>query len=728
MAFDKISFIKTKSPFVHEYTGKNSAPLFRKKFTLDDVKEAKLYVCGLGIAYYYINGVSVSDNLFTAPLSDYRKTLWYNIYDVSHLLKKGENVIAVWCGNGWYNEDVVTRDWKHCEAEWRDKPKFILRLDVDGKTAITSNEEWKCKDESAVIFNALRSGEHFDARLYDEKWADVDYDDADWEYAVVDTNPPKGIFRECKCEPITEFEEYKPQSVYKISDNSFVFDIGQHIAGYVRLTANCEAGRELTIRYGEELNEDYTLQLNNMNSMYEHSDFQTDKFICGDKKMTWSPKFTYHGLRYIVVEGINSPDEVEISGVFVHQAVETRTEFECSDEFLNKLFKAGRYAVYSNMYYSMTDCPSREKLGWTNDIQMSAEQVLLDFKAEKVLTKWLQDIYDAMKESGELPGVVPSHGWGYAWGNGPVADGCLFELPYRIYERTGDKQVLIDSLPYFERYLNYVDTRREDGFINFGLSDWAKPGFLADWQHCDIPLALINGCLEYKFANIAALAADFSGVDKTKYVERAEKMKALTKATFINENGECTINKQTAVAMLVVYGMYDNIEPLKEQLKKAVEEKNMHHDCGIVGGRAILWALVKCGLCEYAYDMLTVEGYPGYRDLYEQGATALCEYWEWFEHADSKNHHMYSDFMSWLMQNVVGIKANYEKVEISPYYFAKLDYAKGSYDTGNGNVEVSWFRKDGKVELTVIVPDKTLVYYDGKILNPGQNKFVTEEK
>lgn len=728
MTFEKIGFIRTKAPFVHEFTGKNPAPMFRKKFMLEDVSDAKLYVCGLGIAYYYINGVPVSDNLFTAPLSDYRKTLWYNTYDVSHLLKKGENVIAVWCGNGWYNEDVVTSGWKHCDAEWRDNPKFILRLDVDGDTAVVSDHSWKCKNNTAIVFNALRSGEHFDARLYDEKWADLDYDDSSWETAVVDTNPPKGIFRECKCEPITEFEEYKPQNVYKISENRYVFDIGQHIAGYARLTASCEAGRLLTIRYGEELNDDYTRQLNNMQSMYPSSEFQTDKFICGDKKITWSPRFTYHGFRYIEIEGIKSSDEIEICGVFVHQSVDTRTEFECSDEFLNKLFKAGQYAVYSNMYYNMTDCPTREKLGWTNDAHMTAEQILLDFKAEKVLTKWLQDIYDAMKESGELPGIVPSHGWGYAWGNGPVADGCLFELPYRIYERTGDKSVLTDSLPYFERYLNYIDTRKDNGFVNFGLSDWAKVGFLADWQHCDIPLELINGCLEYKFAMIAALAADFSGADKTNYVDRAEKMKSLVKSTFIAKNGECTVDKQTAVAMLICYGMYDDLAPLKAQLKKLVEEKNMHHDCGIVGGRYILWALSKCGLDEYAYDMLTVEGYPGYKEWFALGGTSLCEYWEWFEHADSKNHHMYSDYMSWLVQNVVGIKADYKEIKISPYYFAKLDYAKGSYDTENGKVEVCWKRNDGKITLTVVVPEYVLVYYDNNALKAGENKFVIEEK
>lgn len=171
----------------------------------------------------------------------------------------------------------------------------------------------------------------------------------------------------------------------------------------------------------------------------------TDKVICSGKPIVWSPKFAYHGFRYIEIEGLETADEVIVEGVFVHQAVELRTQFECSDDFLNKLFRGGIMATYSNMFYSITDCPTREKLGWTNDAQASCEQILTDFKAEDVLNKWLQDIRDAMREDGAMPGIIPTPGWGFHWGNGPVSDGVLFEIPYRIYLHTGNGSPLLES-------------------------------------------------------------------------------------------------------------------------------------------------------------------------------------------------------------------------------------------------------------------------------------------
>ena len=189
-------------------------------------------VCGLGYAYYYINGTAVSGDRFTAPVSDYNKTLWYNTYDVTDLLKEGENVIAVWCGNGWYNEEFKT-SWDYDAAVWRDLPKFILRLDINGQKVAVSDETWKCCPDSAVWFNALRSGEYFDARKFDPGWITSEFDDRDWAQAITDTTPPSGVFRECKCEPIREFETYQPAQITRISEGKYLFDLGQNVRCFV---------------------------------------------------------------------------------------------------------------------------------------------------------------------------------------------------------------------------------------------------------------------------------------------------------------------------------------------------------------------------------------------------------------------------------------------------------------------------------------------------------------
>lgn len=734
MIFDGVSFIKPGVCFEREFKKHNYAPMFRKKFSADSIREGKLYVCGLGYAYYYINGVPISEDKFTAPVSDYNKTLWYNIYDVTDLLQDGENVIAVWCGNGWYNEEFKTA-WNHDAAAWRDLPKFILRLDINGQAAVVSDESWKCCADSAIWFNALRSGEYFDSRKFDSEWINLEFDDQSWAGAIMDRNSPTRVFRECKCEPIREFETYQPVQITRISEHKYLFDLGQNISGYIRLGVTGQAGQLLTIRYAEQVQDDMSLQLNHMPELYKDSahEFQTDKFICSGKRTVWSPRFTYHGFRYVEIEGLTSLEDVEVCGVFVHQAVEKRSEFECSDEFLNQLFRAGQYSVYANMFYMLTDCPTREKLGWANDAQSSAEQIMTNFKAERFFEKWIYDIYDAMDEQGALPGIIPTAGWGFEWGNGPVSDGVLFELPYRIYLHTGNCLPLTNSLPFFNRYLDYVRTREEiDGFVGFGLDDWARPGqgHPKECEVPEVPAKFINALLIRNFYQIAALAAELSGKSETEYLERADKIKKLVMSVFLDEIGRCKVNKQTAVAMLIYYDVYEKLEPLKTQLQELIEAKNFHHDCGMVGLRRLYMALNKCGLEEYAYRVITAKGYPGYREWFDQGAVTLWEMWDWQDHNDSKNHHMYSDFMSWMVKTILGIRQDkqvpgFKKVSVDPYYFEQIEYAKGCCVTNAGTIVVFWKKEGNQVRLEVEVPVGVTAFHRDVLLPEGKS-IITE--
>ena len=588
MVFENAVFIKPDVNFKREYTGRNYAPMFRKSIYLNSTEDALLYVCGLGYGYYYINGKPVSADLFTAPVSDYRKTLWYNKYTVSKFLKQGWNTIAVICGNGWYNEEFVTK-WHTESAKWRDLPKFILRLEIAGETVLVTDDTWRCSPDSAIFFNALRSGEYFNSNLYEPDWIKEGYDDSLWQYAAKDTTPPTGKFRECMCEPIREHEIYKPVKIYKTGKFKYVFDMGQNISGYVRLTVCGKKGDVLTIRYSELLDPDKSLNINNMNRLYlGQSPFMTDKFICSGKRFTWSPRFAYHGFRYIEIDGVRDIDDIEVQSVFVHQAVERRTSCECSDELINKLFDMGIKSSWSNMFYSLTDCPTREKFGWTNDAQASCEQMLTNFSIENLLLKWHRDILDAMLPDGSLPGIVPTAGWGYGWGNGPVSDGVLFEIPYRVYLHTGNSEPLVSSIEYFDRYLDYLDKKADEkGLVDFGLGDWACPG-LKD----DIPVTFINTVLMYKFNYISGLAAKLSGSGREKhYQNNMDRLKLLINDIFTDESGRCIIDRQTAVAMLIYNELGDNKEALAQQLKELVEKTDYHISCGMVGMRRLLIAL-----------------------------------------------------------------------------------------------------------------------------------------
>jgi len=720
--FEKINFIKADMPFVREYDREKSpCVMFRKKFEIDDFKSAKVYVCGLGYGYYYINGKKITEDLFTAPVSDYNKTLWYNSYDVTEFLQKGENIFTVICGNGFYNEAIKT-SWDHYNALWRDNPKFILNLEVDGETALVSNATWKCTADTPVVFNQLRSGEHFDSRLYDPKFNQLDFDDSSWGYAIIDNTPPKGSLRECLCEPIRECAEYKTIDIVQTEAKRYVFDIGQNISGYIRLKIkpeNGKSGDKLIIKYSETVNDDYNLQYNGMTSgyFYPESEFMTDKFICNGEDFIWSPMFVYHGFRYIEITGIKNPDYDTVTGIFVHQDIKTISDFECSNESLNKLFKIGRMATYSNLFYMPTDCPTREKLGWANDAQASAEQMLTNFDIVNLFKKWNIDILDSMREDGSVPGIIPTGGWGYQWGNGPVSEGILFEVPYRIYWHTGDKSLLIQSLPYFERYFEFLESRKEsDGLIDFGLDDWACP------EATKTPRKLINQVLLIKFLRIANMAAHFAG-DKDlseKYLAEANNAVKLFFDNYMNSDGTCKINEQTAVAMTIL-GVCAPSEPLKNQLKNLVENRDFHHNCGMVGLPHLYRALNACGLAEYAYKIITAKGYPSYTRWLDCGATTL---WETWQPSNSKNHHMYSDFMSWIMKTLVGInivEAGYEKVEINPEFISELEFCRGHIDSPKGKIEVDWNRIDDKIILEVTVPEKVIAVYNEKQLNAGKN-------
>lgn len=727
MPFENASFIKPPIKFDATYRRKNPAPLFRKNFVLESIpKRSILSICGLGYAYCYVNGKKITSDLFCAPASDYRKTLWYVEYDITKFLLQGENAVAVICGNGWYNEEF-TSSWNHNEAEWRDLPKFILSITADGSRILSSDATWKCQSETATVFNALRSGETFDARLYDSRMLELDYDDCHWSTAIVDDSAPLGVFRKCTCEPIREHEILTPKSVIQTAENKFVFDIGQNISGYIRLTATGVCGQEIVIRYAELLDESNSREINHMDRFYKQSDIQTDRFICSGSTVTWSPMFTYHGFRYIEIEGIRSPEEITVKAVFVHQAVNRRTEFECSDESINALFRAGQVSSYSNMFYLISDCPTREKMGWLNDIQMSCQQFCTDFDVRALLKKWLIDIYDAQRADGALPGIVPTPGWGYDWGNGPVSDGAMFEIPYRLYLHSGDATELINSIPYFKRYLDYLKTLEgENGHISYGLDDWAPP-------HKDsvVPSIFINDVLRIKFYRIYALALELASKSAEAEKNHVNDLVSRAKSHWIDQNGYCIINELTAVSMLLVYGLFDRLEPLKQQLKQRFEELNFHHNCGMVGMRHLPDAFNLCELKEYAMMLVTKDGFPSYRNWLVAGATTLWE--KWFldnsHGSNSRNHHMYSHFMAWIIETVLGIR--HDKTDpfapeftLSPYYFEHLTYAKGSYRSDSGTVSVYWRKTEGSIILSVSVEGDTAVNYGGQRLNAGTYEFI----
>ena len=723
IAFQHSFFIKPKENFKKEFLEKNPAPIYFKQFQIEVLpRKAELRICALGMGYAYVNQKQVGCDLFAAPPSNYHKRLWYMQYDITSLLNKGNNNIAILCGNGFLNEDMKNA-WNSTDASWRDFPKVMAEIIVDNEVYLSTDETWDYTLESPYLMNRYRQGVLYDSRISAPD--SNSFNRIDWKKAQKDDFAPQGTLTLYNSEPIRELKVLEPISIEKKNDTTYIIDFGINMSGYIRLFAEGNSGDKIKIRYAETLTETGELYTESiMQRVYfPEGEFATEWFICNGFPFEWSTKFSYYGFRYAEVSCENIQAIKKALGVFVAQDIKNRSGFECSDLFLNKLFSCGIQATKSNLFYMPTDCPTREKYGWMNDAQSSSEQILTNFHAENMFMQWNVNICDAFTDEKGLPGIVPTHGWGYDWGNGPVSDGSLFEHVYRVYLHSGDKSGLIYNLPYFKRYFTFLKNKEdENGFVNFGLHDWANPNKNAKTT----PREFINAILRIKFNRIAALAAKLAGESEEEFLMEEKRQISIIKKNWILPDGSCSIKEQTALAMLIYYGLYDDLEPLKHQLKECIETADYHHNCGMVGLRYLYMALNACGLQEDAMRIITAKGYPSYCEWIQRGATTL---WEMWDCALSRNHHMYSDVLSWMMKTIVGISPNdnaatFDKMKIKPYFFKMLNFARGYYDAPYGRVFVEWERVGKTIQLKITSPCNNYLYYDDTPLAKGVTEFV----
>ena len=584
---------------------------------------------------------------------------------------------------------------------------MIAELEVDGDIVLRTDDSWKCSMDGPIVYNQIRGGECYDARLT-QAFESPDYDDSRWPQAVIDRNPPTGVFRPRCIPPVVEAEVLTAKEIIDCGNGRFIFDFGINMSGYARLSVCQKSGDKLELFYGEDRDGD-RIWPPYRGGHYPVSEYQTDFVICSGKPFVWSPTFSYHGFRYIQVTGLEKADQETVKAVFIHQGFGQAGHFRCSDERLNRLFAAGIQANWSNFVLKPTDCPTREKLGWANDLQMSAEQMLLHFDIADFFRHFLQNARDVMREDGCLPGIIPTDVWGYHWGNGPVSEGVMFELSWQLYRYTGDPSELIKNLPWFRRSLDYFKSQENDaGFCDYGLCDWLPPEHPAE---SPVPRDMITGALVVHLLDIACHAAYLAG-DETAQAElhaeynlyRSRYMQA-----FLTADGRCVMDHQSPVAMIIAFGLYDDLAPLAAQLKQLVEAADFHHDCGMVALRRLYDALTICGLPEYAYRIITAEGYPSYYGWMDQGATTL---WEAWDGSGSHNHHMYSDFMRWLTQNIAGIQSaepGMRRVQFRPIFVPQLDFCEGS----SRGWRLFWHRTAEGISVEFTVPEGCVGIYNG---------------
>ncbi len=717
------------------------APCFRRVFWVDKIGTAVLTLCGLGFYRLYVNGHHLTRGLLSPYISNPDHILYYDSYDIAPYLQQGQNVIALLLGNGMQNS-IGGRIWQFDDARFRAVPKLALACemtDESGNPMSFEADERFVTHPSPILFDDLRAGEFYDAVLEQSLagWTDVGYDDSTWT-AAIRTETPRGECRLCAVPPILPQKELPPLSVTanavaiqppsrpdrlpviplpEEEKHGYLYDFGINTAGLVRLRIKGRRGQKVSLQFGECLNGQGELYLNSANFLPERYAHRVEYICKGDGEETYTPSFTYFGFRYCLVSGIDEAQATSelLTCIVMHTQMEQRGTFSCSDPVANRLWEATLVSDLANFYHFPTDCPHREKNGWTGDAVLSAEQMMMALSPEINFREWLHSIRHAMREDGALPGVVPTGAWGFNL-TGTAWDAVIVELPYMTWLYRGDTEILKENAAAILRYLHYLTTRMDRrGLVRIRLGDWCPVA--RDVARSKASLEATDAMICMDICRKAETVFRVLGMQpQADFAHTLRKsLRASVRRYLLDESGIALCDHtQTSQAMAIYYGVFEPSEQSAafDKLLGYIDAQGGSFDCGVLGLRVIFHVLSRFGRTDLAYRMMTKDEFPSYGYWLKEGATSL---WETFRPTFDKtaegsfNHHFMGDIISWFMKNLVGIQMNpYEEdaneVRLAPKFIDALDHAEGSHCAVGGKIEVEWHRKGEDILYTATLP------------------------
>jgi alpha-L-rhamnosidase len=722
-------------------TGETGAsPLLRKTFDAKGpIKRARAYVSGLGYYELRLNGAKVGDRVLEPAFTNYDRRVLYTTYDVTAQLKQGKNAVGAMLGTGWYDVRTVA-EWHFHEASWRDRPKLLVELRIDyadgSSDRVFTDETWKTA-AGPITFDSVYCGENYDARREQPGWDAAGFDDAAWSPAKL-VAAPKGKLVSQQMPPIRVVDTLAPKKITEPKPGVFIFDFGQNFAGVPQLTVDGHAGTTVKLRCAERVAADGTLDTAAIDvfvKKFGNEQFQEDRYtLRGDGgKEVYAPRFTYHGFQYIEVTGFpGKPTLANLRGLVLHTDLRTVGEFECSNDLLNKIWRAGRWSYLNNAHGYPTDCPTREKNGWTGDANLASETGLLNFDGVTFYEKWLRDLADAQWPEGDVPAIVPTQGWGR--GVGPAWDAAYILLPMRLYEYTGDARVLQTHFNGMKNYVDYLTKHQaKDGIVTYGLGDWCP-------AESQTPAEVTSTAYYYRHARAVADAARILGQsdDAAKYSQLAESIKAAFNKKYFDAKAASYANgTQTALSC----ALYQGLVPPEQQdrvfanLLAAIEKKSNHLDTGILGAQYVMQTLLARGRVDVGYAIASQRTQPSWGWWIDQGATTL---WEQWNGSDSRDHIMFGDVLAFFTKGIAGIQPDpaspgWKHVIIRPGVVGDLRSARGSYHSVHGRIVSSWTRNGQRFSLNVTIPPNvTATVYvpaaDANEVSVNRNEGVTLER
>lgn len=751
--FKKDSF-KTKWADVDTLSAKSI--ILRKGFDTGrkQITDAVVYICGLGHYRLNINGATVGDAEFAPVWSEYDKTVYYNVFDVTDLITAGGNAVSVLLGNGMFNVQRMGR-YSKLQTSFG-PPQMLLRLEInyaDGtRQVIKSGGDWKYS-LSPITFNSIYGGESYDARLEQQGCCKAGFDDSGWRKAVV-TEGPKGRLTPQTVQPVRIMERYgikswKPipadslasaskSTKREIHPSAFVADMGQNLAGFPEITVSGKRGQKVTLIVAEKLTRQGACDQRQTGRQhyYEYT-------LKGDgTDETWHPHFSYYGFRYIqvegaVLEGQPNPDGLPVlkrlNSCFIYNSAEEVSSFECSNPLFTDTHRLIERAERSNMQGVLTDCPHREKLGWLEQDHLCGPSLLYNYDMTRYAPKVIRDITDTQKADGMVPTTAPQYiSFGNLFDDSPEWGSTLVILPFMYYDQYGDSTMITDNYEPMRRYVDYLTTRADNGIVSHGLGDWYDYGPWRAGFSKNTPVPLVATAHYIFDLQLLVRAARMTGrtADAEKYSVMLDKtVESFNREFFKPDSCTYGTGSQTSNALPLYLGLTGgNKQGVLASLVNDIKEHGTRLTTGDVGNRYLFQTLAQNGLNELLYTMLNHYETPGYGFQLRHGATTLTEQWD-PNQGSSLNHFMMGQIDEWLFKTLAGIQNQpgthgLRHLLIQPTLVGDLQYVKASTHSLYGKISVDCTRTSLTVEIPV-GSDATVVLPNGerKQVGSGQHTF-----
>jgi alpha-L-rhamnosidase len=722
-----------------EHFQEDPAPLFRKEFTLTKtVKQARLYITGLGYYDAQINGRPVGNHELDPGWTDYAKRVYYSTFDVTETLTAppisgSDNLhcIAVSVGNGWYNP-LPLRMWGHRVIGATlptGRPRLIAQLEVeyeDGtQETIATDSTWKVA-AGPMLRNSIYLGEIYDARREIVGWNMPDFDDSDWSQVAL-AQEPVGPLQAQPLAPIRTTAVLKPVAVTEPTPGVFVYDMGQNFGGRIRLNLDVPAGTQLSFRYGELLNEDGTLnprtsacgqikgapkldetgrELTIWDPAYPSSAWQGDRYIAkGTPGETYENSFTFHTFRYVEVAGYPGTPPIDmLESDRLNSELKQVGRFECSNDMLNEIQEICEWTFLSNVFSVQSDCPHRERFGYGGDLVATCDAFMMNYDMANFYRKTTYDWHDAAREDGMLTDTAPFVGIQYCG----VGWAMIHPLMQRkLYQYYGDRRLVEDQYETSKRWLDLVASQNEDHIIKRGLSDHEsltpKPA---------PPMVTPLYC---ESARILSDLATILGKDQEAdhYADLSRDIRQAWLEQFADEEtGVITPDTQAIYAFALYLDMLPQemrAAALEHLIDDVTVDREGHFSTGIFATMYALDILSREGDAELVYDVVNSREEPGWGYMLENGATTLWEHWALSDNTFSHNHPMFGSVSQWFFNWLGGIQVEpnsvgFDQFSLRPQFVGDLDWVNCSYDSVRGPITCNWLKSDGRIELEIDVP------------------------